>query len=134
MLKEYTKTAKHYGPRKIELPLMFVRTLLESLRREPRIYLFTLIPNKRVSANTPYTKPNSFGKFVNKTLNKVFGRPLTISGARHSYITHLHCSHYWNQLSDAQREAIAKQMGHSYTTACKYRFVLPVAAPCATRR
>ena len=39
MLVEYSKTAKHYGPKRIELPLLYVRTLLESLQREPRRYL-----------------------------------------------------------------------------------------------
>jgi hypothetical protein len=122
MFVKYTKTLKHYGPKKVELPLLYIRTLLESLQRQPREYLFTMLPSKSVPANTPYTKPNSFGKFVNKTLNRVFGRPLTISGVRHSYITHLHCSQHWTQLSDQQRENIAKQMGHSFATACKYRF------------
>jgi hypothetical protein len=135
MLVAYTKTAKQYGPKRIELPLLYVRTLLESLHRDPRKYLFTMLQTKSVPANTPYTKANSFGKFANQTLKKVFGRPLTISGARHSYITHLHCSQYWTQLSDGQRESTAKQMCHSYSTACKYRFVMPaVAAPCTQNK
>jgi integrase len=131
----YTKTAKNYGPKRTELPLLYVRTLLESLHREPREYRFTMLQTESVPANTPYTKANSFGKFANQTLKRVFGRPLTISGARHSYITHLHASQYWSQLSDAQRESIAKQMDHSYSTACKYRSVMPAAAaPCTQNK
>lgn len=117
------KTSKTYGEQRVQLPLPYIRTLLASLQRDPRDWLFTKRPDKNTPENKPYESANSFGKFANRTLEKVFGKPLTLTGCRHSFITQLHCSTYWGSLSDAQREQIAKQMGHNYTTACRYRFV-----------
>jgi integrase len=121
ILNEY-KTSKTYGQRRMELPMPYIHTLLASLDQNPRQYLFCMEQSKRVAANTPYCE-NSFGKWANNTLNRLFGRPLTLSGVRHSFISAMHCSQYWAGLSDAQREQIATQMGHSFSTACKYRWV-----------
>lgn len=121
-LNEY-KTAKTYGDRRVPLHPPFIRTLLNSLRLEPRTWLFVKQANKSVAENTPYDSANSFGQYASKTLKRLFGKPLTLVGARHSFITHLHCCKAWAGMSDLQREELAKQMGHSYTTACRYRFV-----------
>lgn len=121
ILNQY-KTAKTYGQKRMELPLPYIQTLLASLDQNPRQYLFCMEETKRVAANTPYCD-NSFGKWANNTLKQLFGRPLTLSGVRHAFISSMHCSKYWAGMSDAQREQIATQMGHSFSTACKYRWV-----------
>ncbi|WIA10903.1 hypothetical protein OEZ85_011068 [Tetradesmus obliquus] len=90
MLNSY-KTFKTYGTKRIDLPLVYLRTLLASLQREPRSWLFT----KRCGpADMPYDKANSFGSNFNSRLKKLFGRPLTVSGARHACITHMHSSRW----------------------------------------
>jgi hypothetical protein len=101
MLNQY-KTSKKYGPQRIELHAIFIQALLASLENDPREYLFPMQVNKKVPRNTPYTD-DGFGQMPTKTFKRLFGKPLTLSGVRHSFITHLHCSKYWAQLSDAQR-------------------------------
>jgi hypothetical protein len=121
MLTEY-KTARKYGPQRIDLHALFIQALLASHEKDLRDWLFTMQPNKNVPRNTPYTD-EGFGQMASKTFKRLFGKPLTLSGVRHSFITQLHCSKYWAQLSDAQREAMAQKMGHSYATACRYRYI-----------
>jgi hypothetical protein len=121
MLNEY-KTARKYGPQRIELHALFIQAFLASLEKDPRDYLFTMQPNKNVPRNTTYTD-DGFGQMASKTFKRLFGKPLTLSGVRHSFITHLHCSKYWAELSDAQREVVAQRMGHSASAACSYRFI-----------
>lgn len=121
ILNEY-KTARKYGPQRIDLHALFIQALLASLEKDPRDWLFTMQVNKKVPRNTPYTD-DGFGQMATKAFKRLFGKPLTLSGVRHSFITHLHCSQYWAELSDAQREVVAQKMGHSYATSCRYRYV-----------
>jgi hypothetical protein len=121
MLNEY-KTARKYGPQRIDLHTLFIQALLASLEKDPRDYLFTMQLNNNVPRNTPYTN-DGFGQMASKTFKRLVRKPLTLSGVRHSFITHLHCTKYWAQLSDAQREAMAQKMGHPYATACRYRYI-----------
>ncbi|KAF6252682.1 hypothetical protein COO60DRAFT_1643805 [Scenedesmus sp. NREL 46B-D3] len=119
VLNEY-KTAKTYGRKRMQLPACYIKTLLESLVKQPRSWLFT---KQTGPPDRPYDNDTCFGNNVNKRLKELFGRPLTVSGVRHSCITHMHCSSKWAHLSDAEREAVAHEMSHSFAMACRYRFV-----------
>lgn len=130
VLQEY-KTAFKYGSRKFPLPACYINALLESLKREPRSYLFT---KQRGPPDTPYEKSNSFGRYASNRFKEIFGKPLTFTGARHSCVSHLHSSNWWAKLSDAEREAVATKMSHSFATACRYRFVPRSVAAAAAQQ
>lgn len=109
------KTAKTYGCQRVNMPVQLLQTLQANLERDPRSFLFTK-PD-----GDPYTNA-AYSHWANTRLKNIFGKPLTLSGVRHSFVTSLHCSPAWQQLSDAEREAVANRMGHSFATACRYRF------------
>lgn len=121
MLQQY-KTAKAYGPKRIQLPAIYVKALRASLQQHPRDYLFTQKKDNHSSSNVPYDKGSSFSRMANRRFEALFGRPLTLSGARHSYVTWLHGSSAWANMSDAEREAVSHGMSHSMATAMQYRF------------
>lgn len=120
LLREY-KTAKKFGPRRIELPPSYLMALLESLRQEPRDWLFTKRYPK-AERNRPYQQASSWGKWAANRLQHIFGRRLTLTACRHSYISYLHASDLWADMSDQERQRTAHNMGHSFSTACRYRF------------
>lgn len=109
------KTAKTYGTRVIAMPPVFAQMVSISLQQDPRGYLFT------TRTGEPYTGA-TFSCWANRRLHELFGRPLTLSGVRHSYISWTQCSQQWVAATDAEREALAKCMGHSLATAGAYRF------------
>lgn len=120
VLNDY-KTSKRYHQLAMDMPAQLVKILLMSLTSEPRSWLFT---KRRGPPNIPYDKSNAFGKYCASRFKALFGgTPLTLGGVRHSCITHMHTSPKWAHMSDAEREAMALAMGHSFATACRYRFV-----------
>jgi hypothetical protein len=90
-----------------------VNEIKESLNRKPRQWLF------EDRSGNPY-KPNSINKYINRVLEKLFGKSLTINGIRHSYITAID----FNKTSIKEREQIALQMGHSTALQDRYKFLL----------
>ena len=80
MLNDY-KTSKTYSTYERELPADLTLVIRESLRQRPRKYLFTQ------DDGTPYLKRNSFSKYSNRTLEKLFGKKFTVGLLRHSYIS-----------------------------------------------
>jgi hypothetical protein len=66
----------------------------------------------------PY-KENSYNRWVNRTLQKLFNKPLTISLIRHSYINSLD----FNKMTIVQKEMIAKDMAHTVNTQDRYRLI-----------
>lgn len=89
-----------------DYPAALCSIIKESLRRQPRDYLLVSPQTQR-----PYADPNSFTKYVNRTLQKVFGKPVTVNTLRHSFITSLDL----NKLTSGQKLEIANMMGQTNT-------------------
>lgn len=112
VLNEY-KTAKHNGEYRRPLPPPLVAEIKASLEKRPRDYLFVK------GDGTPYELGNSYVRYANNTLKRLFGCPLTLSLIRHSFISSLD----FNTLSIAEKEEIAGDMAHTVNMQDKYRFV-----------
>lgn len=111
ILNEY-KTVKKNDILTKELPTDLINEINESLKIQPREWLFTDREGK------PYVV-NSFNKWANRTFKKLFGKPLTISLIRHSYINSLD----FNKLTVIEKENIAKDMAHTVNTQDRYRLI-----------
>lgn len=108
-LKEH-KTVKTVGIYQHTLPKDLQKEIQASLETQPRDWLFA---NKK---NEPYSA-GTFNKWVNRTLEKLFGKPLTISLIRHVYVNDID----FNHLSVAEKERIAKLMCHRMGQQDRYR-------------
>lgn len=107
------KTSKTYKDIKIDLPKKLVSEIKESLKLNPRKYLF-------VQKNgEPYDKPNTFNRWANRTLKKIFDKEnISLSTLRHIYITRRDLK--LEEKSGLERAEIAKVMGHSVGTQQNY--------------
>lgn len=111
ILKEFkTATSQSYYDK--DLPSPLVTEILASVDRDPRDYLF------QDRTGTPY-RASSFNKWANRTLMRLFGRNLTISLIRHSFINTLD----FNALTVYEKEMIAKDMTHTVGTQDRYRLI-----------
>jgi integrase len=113
VLNEY-KTARHNGEYRRELPPALITEIKESLAKRPRDYLFV-----KLADGTPYELANSYVRYANNTLKRLFQRPLTLSLIRHSFISSLD----FNTLSITEKEEIAQDMAHTVQMQDKYRFI-----------
>ena len=111
VLQEY-KTAKTNEIYEKELPDELVKEIKISLKNNPREWLF-------MDRTKNYYRSSSFTKWINRTLKKLFGKPLTISLIRHSYINQLD----FNKLTVKQKEDIANDMRHTTNTQDRYRLI-----------
>ena len=111
ILNEY-KTVRKNDVFQKELPNELYQEIEKSLKKEPRDWLFMDRDGK------PY-KENSYNRWVNRTLKKLFNKPLTISLIRHSYINSLD----FNKLTVIEKENIAKDMAHTVNTQDRYRLI-----------
>lgn len=111
VLNEY-KTVRKKDIFKKELPKELIEEIKESLKQEPREWLFMDRGNK------PYLV-NSYNRWANRTLKKLFEKALTISLIRHSYINSLD----FNKLTVLEKENIAKDMAHTVQTQDRYRLI-----------
>lgn len=111
VLQEF-KTARKKEFYEKELPKELVEELEESLTKSPREWLFM------DRTKEPYIS-SSFTKWANRTLKKLFGKNLTISLIRHSYINQLD----FNNLTVKEKEEIAKDMAHTVSTQDRYRLI-----------
>lgn len=111
VLNDY-KTVRKNDRFEKELPKELVETLELSLKQDPRDWLFMDRDQQ------PY-KENSFNRWVNRLLKKLFEKPLTISLIRHSYINSLD----FNKLTVMEKEKIAKDMAHTVQTQDRYRLI-----------
>ena len=112
VLREF-KTANSAGIWRRTLPMNLTQELWASLQAElPRRWLFT------TSSGSPYTAKN-FSKWCCSVLQKLFGRPLTLTLLRHSYLNSMD----WNKLTIAARENLASDMCHSTETQDTYRWI-----------
>lgn len=111
VLNEY-KTVRKKDIFKKDLPKDLVEEIQVSLKEEPREWLFMDRGNK------PYLV-NSYNRWANRTLKKLFDKALTISLIRHSYINSLD----FNKLTVLEKENIAKDMAHTVQTQDRYRLI-----------
>jgi len=107
------KTQRSHSDFTKELPDELVKELKSSLKKCPREWLFVDKFGK------PYRATNSYTRWANRTFQKLFEKPLTITLIRHSYISSLD----QNALTTLEKEAIAKEMAHSRGMQELYRFV-----------
>jgi hypothetical protein len=111
VLQEF-KTQKKHDKLEIDIPNELITELENSLKKRPREWLFT------DKEGNPY-KSNSFTKWANRTFQRLFKKPLTITLIRHSYISSLD----QNKLTTKEKEEIAHAMGHTKGMQELYRFV-----------
>lgn len=111
ILREY-KTASSHDQYEKRLPAPLVKEIHQSLHTNPRDFLFQ-------DRNGNAYRASSFTKWVNRTLFKVFGKHLTISLIRHSFINSLD----FNALTVQEKENIAKDMAHTIATQDRYRLI-----------
>lgn len=112
VLTEY-KTSGTHGKFEKVLPPPLCADIHGSLTEKPRDYLFV----KR--SGDPYENANAYTRFINKTLQRLFKKPLTISLIRHSFISTLD----FNTLTIAEKEAIANDMLHTTRLQDQYRLI-----------
>lgn len=106
------KTKRHREHYEKDLPKPLLEEIRASLKRSPREWLFRSRDGKPYSAN-------SYTKWANGVLARLFGRPLTISLIRHSFINTLD----FNTLTVHEKEQIAKDMSHTVATQDRYRLI-----------
>lgn len=112
MVLRHFKTRKHHDEYNINLPSPLMTDLLKSLEESPRDWLF---------ANTkgePYTT-TLYTQWTIRTFKSLFGKPLTVSLIRHSYINTID----FNTLSIREKKDIATAMGHTMETQDRYRLI-----------
>jgi hypothetical protein len=80
------KTSKHYKKIEEELPEGLVRDLRTSLERWPRSYLFVKDADKKTGGKEPMSN-DTYGSFVQRTFEQLFGRGTGVSLLRHIYIS-----------------------------------------------
>jgi len=111
VLRHY-KTAKSHKEFRKELPKELSVQIKKSLEKRKRDYLFTMKDGKPMLRNT-------FTKWCNRMLERLFERPLTVSLIRHAYINTLD----FNKLTIKEKEEIAADMTHTAGMQDKYRLI-----------
>lgn len=92
------------------------KELRASLQSQPRDLLFT-----ESNSGRPYT-PSGVATYARRTLQRLFGKPCTLTLLRHSYISNmLACG----QLFIRDREQLAMEMCHSPATQAQYQRIEP---------
>ena len=110
-LEEY-KTASKNGTLEVALPAELCKEIHDSLAEWPRMYLFV------ARGDVPYVKPNSYVKWANGVLQKLFAPKLvTLTMLRHSFINTLD----FNKMTVAERKEVAADMGHTVDMQALYR-------------
>lgn len=109
------KTHNKYGTFTRILPESLVTILRANLAQHPRKYLFV------TTSNMPYTKNNSFTKYANRTLYQIFGKHLSISLLRHSFISAID----YNRSTPGDLVSVSKNMMHSLSMQQMYRRSIP---------
>lgn len=106
------KTKRYHSPYVKELPAPLVKELRHSLSVQPRQFLFV---NKY---GNPFT-PNGYSRWTGERFFELFGKPLTVTLIRHSFINTLD----FNNLTVAEKERIAEAMQHTVSTQDRYRLL-----------
>lgn len=98
------KTKATYEKIENTLPPILLEELHESLKKQPRKYLFTTPENP----TQPFTR-KMFSNWACRTLTRVLKQPMTLTVLRHLYITHK----IQSKTPTQELREIAKKMGHS---------------------
>ena len=107
------KTDKTYEHIEIAIPKSLLIEIKESLKIQPRDYLFTSSKD-----NKPYKHDNTFSKWANRTLKKIFKNNMSLTTLRHIYITRRDLK--LEEKSGTERKQIAQIMAHSLEQQQKY--------------
>ena len=99
------KTVKSYGTQSIEVPKQLNDLLKKWIKINERDYML-------YSSNGNKINPPQ----ITRILNKIFGKKISTSMLRHIYLTDT----YKNIHEINKMENLAKDMGHSVTTAMEY--------------
>ena len=110
VLREY-KTSRSYGTVQRVLPASLAMEIRASLKQRPRKWLFA------DKEGTPYS-PKAFSKMANRTLESLFGRPVTLTLVRHAKINSVD----FEKASRRELEEFARDMCHSVETQATYRW------------
>lgn len=110
VLNKY-KTSKKYGRFYRSVPDELVRIIAHNLEDHPREFLII------DTAGSPYTNSGSFNKYVNRTLEELFGKRVTINLLRHSFISNLD----FNSTTPKRLMEISRNMHHSIGMQQLYR-------------
>ena len=105
------KTSEIYGPHVRMLPDALVHVVNQSLVLHPRSHLFV------TRNDEPFPNKDAFQFRVSSTFKKIFGKNVSVSLLRHSYVTSLD----FNELTPAQLSSISKNMMHSIAMQQQYR-------------
>jgi hypothetical protein len=111
VLNEF-KTSSAYKRYVNELPVELNKIIHKSLEQQPRDYLFV------DSRGEAYEKEDSYYRFVNRTLQDLFKKPITVSMLRHSFII----DERKRNVSPGEEEDSAKLMLHNMQQKNYYRF------------
>lgn len=117
------KNAQYFNPFfNKEIPKSLVKTLLISIKENPRSYVFTQTNGK----GPPFDNANSFQKFSNRAFKRIFENDpefngnstgMSVNVFRHSFATYMDQK---NDLPIATKKRLAKKMGHSYNMNMEY--------------
>jgi integrase len=118
VLNEY-KTKTKYGTFHRNVPQELMDIIRLSLQRHPRQYLFV------DESGRPYELQNSYTKFANRLLKNIFGKSVTISLLRHSFISGID----FNRTTPAQLMEISHNMMHSMVMQQLYRRQVEPSSP-----
>jgi hypothetical protein len=116
VLNDFTKTSDTYERIVERIPQKLQSAVRKSLAAFPRNHLF-------VSTRTrePYRIPNSYAQFVRRTFQELFqGRSAGVTLIRHAYVNE---KIDFNKMSLADREKVARAMGHSVGMQGLYKWV-----------
>jgi hypothetical protein len=105
------KTKNHYKQIKNKLPPELNAELVESLRLQPRNYLF-------VNQTGQVFTRNSFSKWSQRALSRVFETEMTLNLIRHLFISSLKL----DTMTIKEMTDISSRMGHKLQTHLSYRW------------
>lgn len=114
VLNEY-KTSARYGRFERDLPPALVDVIQKSLELHPRDHLFV------DESGAPYVRTNSYIKFANRILEKLFAKKFTMRLLRHSFVSGLD----FNESTPGELMKHSKNMLHSMTQQQLYRRKIP---------
>jgi hypothetical protein len=100
------KTSKKYKQITNILPCKLVYEIYESLKKNPRSYLFINTKGE------PHTR-NSFVLWTRRCLSKIFETDFTLVFFRHAFITDFITNKITPETTDAEIKEISDKMGHS---------------------
>ena len=107
------KTDKTYDQIKIKIPKRLKDEIELSLDNKDRDFLFVSTSN-----NAPYKSANTFNKWCNRTLEKIFNKPITLTDLRHIFISRRDLK--LEEQSGEDRKKISQIMGHSLEQQQRY--------------